>query len=302
MKKILFLGALFLFLACSKDDVETYACDVDNGMFDGDVALNTQAELEEFGALCYSGISGTLQVWSEEVTDLSPLANIRSVGALSIWGTAVENLRGINLTQDTIENIEVINNERLRNFKYGKFPKKAIRLDIGGNGALKSFKGMEELEEVLYSLSVGGNGNLSSVEGLNGLTSWYMATISNNPQLKSLEGLENLQHIEELYLQENGMENLKGLENLTSIGLGNLMIIGNSELTSLQGLENLNTTGGDIYIGYDYYLDVADANPVLTDYCALENLFSSGNYNEVIIVNNAYNPTAGDIANGNCSL
>jgi len=40
----------------------------------------------------------------------------------------------------------------------------------------------------------------------------------------------------------------------------------------------------------------------LLDYCALTNLFTNGNYGiNILITDNAYNPTVADMQAGNCS-
>ncbi len=69
-----------------------------------------------------------------------------------------------------------------------------------------------------------------------------------------------------LIISGDGITNLNGLENLTSIGV-TLKIINNNNLSSLNGLENIETIGGRLYI---------ENNPLLTGLSGIENVTSIG--------------------------
>lgn len=92
----------------------------------------------------------------------------------------------------------------------------------------------------------------------------------------------------------NNVTSLNGLLDLNRI-LGDLDII-DTQLTTLEGLDNLNQVSGSITI-------TSTQQPLqsITDFCALQTLFSSGEFNTVNITNNEFNPTSQDIAQGNCT-
>jgi len=69
-----------------------------------------------------------------------------------------------------------------------------------------------------------------------------------------------------VYLSNYNLNNLHGLNELTSIG-GNVIIDYNEHLTNLNGLENLTYIGGDLQISEEY---------VLTDLSGLDNLSAIG--------------------------
>jgi hypothetical protein len=69
-----------------------------------------------------------------------------------------------------------------------------------------------------------------------------------------------------VYLANNNLNNLQGLNGLTSIG-GNVLIDYHQHLTSLNGLENLTYIGGDLQISEEY---------VLTNLSGLDNLSAIG--------------------------
>jgi hypothetical protein len=155
-----------------------------------------------------------------------------------------------------------------------------------------------ECTEIEGDVVIEGN-SISNLNGLSVLTSISGAlTISQNPSLSSLSGLENVTFTGELVIIRNellsnfiGLDglttisgtliigydmpeqgntsliNLTGLEGLHSIG-GNLGIFWNDELSSLNGLDNLTEIGG--------FLEIID-NPI-SSLTGLGNLTNIGNY------------------------
>lgn len=93
---------------------------------------------------------------------------------------------------------------------------------------------------------------------------------------------------------KDGVTSLSSLTDLNEVD-GELTII-DTELTTLDGLNNLNRVGGPITI-----TSTGQPLQAITDFCALQPLFSSGEFNTVDISNNEFNPTVQAIAQGNCT-
>jgi hypothetical protein len=157
--------------------------------------------------------------------------------------------------------------------------------------------------------------NLTSLNGFQNITKLGGLYVHSCNALIDLSGLENLISIggaegyfQELHVEENNsLINLNGLNNLQETN--GLVIVSNPSLVSLDGLENLTST---FTSNYDYLgIDIGVFNthigvipqPNLSDFCALQNLFSNGTFNpnRIRIQQNAYNPIVQDIINGNCS-
>ena len=122
--------------------------------------------------------------------------------------------------------------------------------------------------------------NISNLNGLLVLTSFNgLLTISQNPLLTSLSGLDNIISIGSLVIIRNeNLENLSGLESLTSID--DYLIIGydmpgqgNVSLNNLTGLESLEYIGGNVGIFF---------NDELSSLTGLNNLISIGGSFEII--------------------
>ena len=79
---------------------------------------------------------------------------------------------------------------------------------------------------------------------------------------------------------------------------GNVIIMDTALLT-LDGLENLERVTGSIDITSNLNQGMPIQN--ITDFCALQNLFITGNFGLVTIQDNGFNPTVQDIINGNCT-
>ena len=132
-----------------------------------------------------------------------------------------------------------------------------------------SFSSQEDLEKFGALGYTTVKGKISLFYGVSDLSS--LKCLRNvdfleirSPQLQNLKGLENLTTAEDLYIVDcTGIENLEGLNSLNSLKA--LVVIGNSSLKSLKGLENLKTTTE---------LKISN-NAVLENLNGLENLVST---------------------------
>lgn len=126
--------------------------------------------------------------------------------------------------------------------------------------------------------------------------------IDSNTSLVSIEGLNSLQKVGgNLWIRRNQLlESVEPLQSLTEVG-GNMYFYENDAITSLEGFNSLVEVG-DMFIG-DRDGDTTDGegNPLLSDFCALQNLFSIASNRTVLIGENAFNPTVEQVAAGNCS-
>ncbi|AXG70629.1 internalin-A [Kordia sp. SMS9] len=312
-------------------------CENTGGIYNGNISLVSQSELNAFGALNYSTINGNLQIGQYEansnISDLTPLMSLTNVnGSLRITDNAMlSSLNGLeNLVSTQV-------------------------LTIQSNTSLQSITGLSNITDANAMISINYNNSLTSLDGLEGITSTGTLRILNNNALTSIDALQSLNSVGRLYIHSNPLlssiaalsniststtieivnlpllTSLQGLEQLTSVSLlrisynngltdlaelsnlttaESLSIGGNDSLTSLNGLENV-TTCNWMLIGQDIDFDVINdaGNNNLNDFCALQNLFTNGTFidpptsifNGVYIINNPFNPSIQDIIDGNCS-
>lgn len=366
MKRILLLLS-FLFFTCSTDDsnsIETIDdLEESNLVFEGDVYLVGQLEVDAFGNLGYEEITGDLTIVDTQNTpnvvsleslitlqtiggelelnsmfdlmSLDGLNNLISIGSLFIFNyfgdslfqlsnlnstierlrldfctglTSLEGLQNINIAEGGIIKLQSnINLVDLNDIQNG-IPNHLERFELN-NSFQSTDLGVPPLPlnnlDFLINLksanfftlhSYGG----SALTGLNNIETIGRMSIGRTYYLESLYGFDSLGSINDLIIWTNlSIASLEGLENITT--LNDLFILENNNLLSINGLENLINIDGVIEIGPTLF-DIGNAD--LTDFCALQNLFLNGTYNEVNVnINgNGYNPTVQDIIDGNCSL
>lgn len=252
---------LIIAIGCTNENVSNQEEACDNGIFVGKVILASQEEVNDFGAMCYSKIDGSLVIGSEfpginDIVDLSPLASINQVftsnpdesaGWLRIRANNLVSLNGL-------ENITSVNGLKINNCYQ--------IVDLNGLNSL---------------VNIGGNPNIHQT-----------LDIFSNTELTSLEGLNNLVSI--------------GLSGYISY----IRFADNPKLLNLDALSSLTEINSEFYFDTTISYSTEEGirtNDVLSDFCGVQDLFISGNFDSdnIIISHNAYNPTPEDIIAGNCS-
>lgn len=241
----------------------------------GDLSFTNQEELNHF-LVQYPNCTvlpgnlylGFYTVGPSSINDLTPLQNITEItGNLKIEWTSLPNLNGLNNLTKIGGALSI---DRLGSLEGIQSLTAVGSLEFLNNPEISTLEGLENLTNIETHLFIQGS-SLTSLKGLEGLTEIPISlAISENPNLVSLEGLNNILKISdnntsgELYIARNeSLENFEGLNNLTSLGYGQLYVIENNSLKSFDGLESLTNIGGTLRIDY---------NPVLESIEALSNL------------------------------
>jgi len=239
------------------------------------------------------GFNGALQVsYNLLLESLEGLPVINELyhdnGTIALYikeNSSLANLAELNYLTQATGNVNILDNPVLES------------IDLLNLVAINSNPNNPNPTGQLYVID---NDSLNTLNGLSSLTSvGGQLNISQNNLLTSLVGLENLNNVGgnlDVYMND-ALNSLAALENVTSVT--NLTIYGNDVLSTLTGLESLGVVN-DVYIGITSW-GTNVANDILTDFCALTNVFTNGTYGNVQIINNAYNPTVQDIINGNCA-
>jgi len=109
-------------------------------------------------------------------------------------------------------------------------------LTIENTTQLESLDGLEQLESV-EGLVLIANDNLDDISALSALHSVSTVDIVHNPELRNLSGLTNVEKLDRLRLDGNGIYSTVGLEQLTEIG--DLVISDNGALISVGSLNGV---------------------------------------------------------------
>ncbi|WP_298510945.1 hypothetical protein [uncultured Kordia sp.] len=293
-------------------------CDDFGGIFNGNVTLLSQQQVNEFGAFGLTGVNGDFIIGNPnaltDIVDLTPLASITEItGRLAIIGN--ENLTSFQGLQNisSVEGYQLLikNNPAITSLAGFTNLLSVTSLTIDGNNGLTSLAGIHNNFSVVSEVRIMNNSNLTSLQGIDalGLTTENDLRISNNDALMSLEGVENITQLRFLTIEDNdALNSMAAFESLTQVldlylnnndtlvtlvGLEQLMevrsliIINHEALENLNGLDNLVTLspGGFnfINIGASQWENFCDAyidgpNPNLTDFCAIQTLINAGQW------------------------
>lgn len=190
-------------------------------IFEGDVALNNQEEVESYSELGYTAIAGNLNLSGQiNISNLQSLNKIE--GNLFIGDTPLVNLNGLRYLQHLGGRLRIRNNELLQDV-----------LHLSG------------IQNFTKRISIENNARLANLNGLeNAISLDDSIEIIQNESLQNLNALQNLTDVTgDIYLIENdGLMDLKGLENLTFLG-GNFYIEQNPNLVDISGLNKLRSVG-----------------------------------------------------------
>ncbi len=254
MKKLLSLfTAVLLVCSCSDDDTKpAEPTDVvlrpcANGII---LVLNTQEEVNAFAEKAYCSV-GEIKIGSPDlpsnITTLAPLATILDVQAgITITNNPVlTSLEGLHNIEKAAGKLTITNNAALtslaglRSLEIREgLNKEVFDIEISNNASLQNF-GFTKLKRA-NRVIITNNAELQSIAGLENITALNTLEIVNNDKLVNLNGLQGSTKIDYLTVSENDtFESLEGLNAITSAIY--VTISGNPQLVSVEVLENITT-------------------------------------------------------------
>lgn len=263
MLRLLVLAS-FLFISFFGPSAQAQVCS-------GNVFLSSQAEVDAFDC---SEVTGMLLIEGADISDLSPLTNLVSVGGrLSVReNAALTTLSGLENLSSVGGTFSVFNNPELASLSALESLSTVVDLNITSNPLLLSLAGLEGLTSIVSTLQISDNAALQSISGLQNLESvGEIIRIAYNASLLSLVGLENVSSVGfDLQISHNdALLSLVGLDNIVSVGRG-LEIVENDAVQSLSGLDSLTSIGKE-NCGLFCISDI-EGNDSLTSLSELSNL------------------------------
>lgn len=266
MKLFYLISIIFLIISCSTDD-DNVTETTQELIFEGDVILNNQTEIEEFGAIGYVEITGKLEVITEfETTD--PILDLSSLATLEIIGG---DLRLINLTD--LPTLNGLNNlTSISGYMYlysapliqslnifSNVTSTVTGLEIFVYRGLTSLDGLDNISIASGGdLIIEGNDQLLNLNAIENAIPSILGTVKFDelvfqcapfiscedeetiPQpFLSFNFIHNVNEIELLRIKGFAGTELTGFENLTTVS--RLSLWRNSNLVSLQALNSVTS-------------------------------------------------------------
>jgi len=216
------------------------------------LTLTTQQEIDDF-AINYPNCDGTglsLEINNEvtPITNLNGLSQLTTLSSLGIFFTDATDLSGLDNITNISFHLRILGNGELvslNGLQSLESVGNGLRIIINEN--LVSLDGLSGLTEIIGDVDISGNTSLQSLSGLNNLTRVRGSLeIKSLPNLTDLLGLESLTEVglspaDRLYIFNNPqVESLEGLENLETIN-GTLEMRLMSNLASIAELSTLES-------------------------------------------------------------
>ncbi|MEM1120781.1 MAG: hypothetical protein AAGJ18_10055, partial [Bacteroidota bacterium] len=242
-------------------DITTDVDPCDLSICEGTVILKTQAEVDAFCGC--EVIEGQLRIGSGSIFETCDINSLESLSVLkavkesvSIVGTQLVNLRGL----DNLTRVE-----------------EGFRMSF--NALLKNLSGLDQLKYVGSSLTLFDHNKLENIDVLSNLN--YVGGgigITKNSLLKNLAGFTNLQvnTLTSISISENPslitLDGLEGIESLTGTGFQGLTIENNENLQDVSALSSIRSIAGKFFLR---------SNPKLSC-CSLTHLVDFDNDNGLV--------------------
>jgi hypothetical protein len=240
---------------CSNRDEVELACDSSFYCLPDGIVFTTQSQVDSFQVNhpgC-SGIEGDVKIYLSNISDLSGLSVLTSIGRDLII-TDNLNLSSLN----GLQNVHSIGRDL-----------------IVSNNSLVTLSGLNGLNHIGSNVQVGNllvenNPLLVSFTGLDNLTHISgKSDIVSNPSLLNLQGFNSLSYLDgDLTIEGNqSLESLSGIDGLTFV-TGSVSITNNNSLSNIAGIANIvPQTVSYLDISHNPLLSVCEVQSVC-DYIA----------------------------------
>ena len=170
-------------------------------VFNGDITLTTQKEIDDFGKNNYTFIDGNINSidFSKKIFNVDALKTIKSINGEFLM-TRINTIESIN----GLTNLERVNGDFTISGCGNKLKK------IGDFNKLTVING-----DVTFGNNQGeyGQNGVSEISGFNDIKKLNNIYISGNPGLKILNCFKNVQEIKSIYISNVNVEGISNFEN-----------------------------------------------------------------------------------------
>ena len=209
----------------------------------GNITLETQSDVDNFN-IDYPScteLEGNLLITGEDITDISPLAQLdKVIGDFEIINC--QNLLSINDTElNVIGNIRIIENESLNEINGFNSTDSLKTLFVFENPVLITIAGFGDLRIVSDSLHIDSNDSLKSVPTFNNVSFINSLELYQNFSIDSVSGFNSLDSINLLFLWHVPI--IEGFNSLIKAGT---VFISGTDIERIEGFNNVERIAGGL--------------------------------------------------------
>jgi hypothetical protein len=168
------------------------------------------------------------------ITDITGLINITQItGLLDIIDLPLQNLDGLNSLVSVGNRILILLNPNLESVASLERLESTFEISINQNNNLTEIS-LPRLQNIPNGIFIDENASLNSIAGLSNLSNGNIGPISitENPVLENLNGLENVQSVTNMFIWANtNLNDISAIANIPYLNVGVLTILDNTSLS-----------------------------------------------------------------------
>lgn len=216
-------------------------------VFEGDVFLTSQQEIDDFGAQGYTEITGKLICGdfierTNKITNFLAFEKLQKVRELLIqYNEAITNLDGFENLAEITENLTIRGNDLLVNLDgLNNVSVLTGTISINFNDKLETIDDFNLINDEMDGININGNLNLKVIDAFNSLQLARSIVFSSNNNIELIQGFSELQHLTDLFIRDNeGPFSVDAFYKLNSLSF--ISVLDNPKLKSISGFDNLLT-------------------------------------------------------------
>lgn len=230
-----YLILVFLMTSCEKEEEFIFT------LLDGDIALFSQEQVNEFAAEKITYLRGNLTLEGSTITDISGLRLLTGIeGSLTIRNTQITDVDAFSNVTRLDGELLIERNQSLENLN-GFSPiessdSELMTLEVWGNPKLTVINQFNSFDKIEGAVNIRNNESLIEVD-FSGLEEAGSVSVSDNPLLSDLSGFSKLRRVE--YLTVSLSSVIVTLVDLNLERVGEIHISNLSNLPNLNGLESI---------------------------------------------------------------
>jgi len=204
---------------------------------------------------------------NDAIKNLIHLNDALQIGGIRIESnSSLEELEAFNQVTEIKGNVIIADNGALKKVKMLSGNREISgRLAIGRCENLESITGLENIAKIDY-LYIYGCWSLKELPTMKGLVILNYYNIVGNKLITDLKPIKLPKIIELIEIGHNiALQSLEGMENLEHVEDDFSLLSGNDKLKTLKGLDNLKYIGGELLLATDYNLFEIDGFPALKE-------------------------------------
>jgi len=279
----------------------------EENVFEGDVLLTNQDEVDSFGSNNYERITGDLRIFYDidtpsgpTITNLSSLSTIKNIERTLSLNQLIDlnNLTGLENIESIGLSLFITNCSGLSNINALSNTDIEFDLFLNDNQNIETLPDFTEIQN-LNRVFISNQNSLQEINTLNNLINIDTSLDIVNESLISIEGFNNLESINRLKIVGQNLSSVNGFQSLNNVNesieisntlLNNIDFLSNITDTQSISINNLQLPDAPI-INLEGLLNVQRCNSLSLQFIKINDITALSGLEELntLVINNCFN-------------